>query len=58
MSNGPPYLVYVCPSCATIRHLKLEYDSTYRCLVCGLEFLYKDGRIIRKIEGGGIKDNV
>lgn len=50
MSNNPSYLVYVCPVCVAIRHLKPKNDGSnvYYCSVCKLEFLYDNG-IITKI---------
>ncbi len=56
MGSGPLYLVYVCPNCLAIRHLKPKDNNIYCCPVCGFEVLYNNG-IITEVEklGGRIK---
>lgn len=53
--NGPPYLIYVCPSCVNLRHFRPKGSNIYYCPVCKLEVYYTDGKITRKLDGRGIK---
>lgn len=49
MSNGPPYLVLVCPNCVNIRHFRPKGDGSniYYCPVCKVEIYYIDGEITK-----------
>jgi len=50
LQSKPEYLVFVCPNCVEIKHLRPKGDGgkIYSCPTCGLEFDYIDGNITKR----------